>query len=36
LCFITEHPIQEVQKSWKENGIEVRFPSFALGCKDAC
>ncbi|SMQ50811.1 unnamed protein product [Zymoseptoria tritici ST99CH_3D7] len=23
LCFVTEHPIEEVQKSWKDNGLEI-------------
>ncbi|EME38359.1 hypothetical protein DOTSEDRAFT_67137 [Dothistroma septosporum NZE10] len=23
LCFITDHPIQEVLKSWRDNGIEI-------------
>ena len=25
LCFITDHPIDEVLKSWQSNGIEVRL-----------
>jgi catechol 2,3-dioxygenase-like lactoylglutathione lyase family enzyme len=26
LCFITDHPIDGVLKSWQSNGIEVRSP----------
>lgn len=25
LCFITDHPIDEVLQNWQSNGIEVRF-----------
>lgn len=27
LCFITDHPIEEVLQSWQSNGVEVRYLS---------
>ena len=33
LCFITDHPIDEVLKSWQSSGIEVRRPlSMVCAC----
>lgn len=33
LCFITDHPIDDVLRSWQSNGIEVRCPlSMVCAC----